>query len=121
MKVIFFKLYKNKMTFLLLIGITIICCLSIFKNERVIYLPFNIPGKQMAITIPPFGMFIESRYKKEGSLQGSVLSHERIHWAQFRRMGLFSFYYQYFLAYSKFGRGGDNWMEREAATKSHQK
>ena len=96
----------------------IIIILSIFKNERIIYLPFNIPGKQMAITIPPFGIFIESKYKKDGNRPGSVLSHERIHWKQFRRMGLFSFYYNYFLAYAKYGRGRSNWMEKQAEQES---
>ena len=85
------KFYKNKKLLFFFIVTIIIVILSIFKNERIIYLPFNIPGKQMAVTIPPFGIFIESKYKHEGNRPGSVLSHEKVHWRQFRRMGLLSF------------------------------
>jgi len=67
----------------------------------------------MAITIPPFGIFIESKFKKEKELLGSVLSHERNHWRQFQRMGLEAFYFNYFVAFAKYGRGSGNWMEKE--------
>ena len=91
---------------------TIFC--SFNHNERVIYLPFDIPGAQMAATVPPFGIFIESRYKNEGDGRGSILAHERVHWDQYKRMGLFKFYYEYFSEYLKHGRINDHWMELEA-------
>ena len=53
------------------------------KREQVVYLPFDLPGKQMAATIPPFGIFIEGKYKDEGDGKGSLLAHERIHWEQY--------------------------------------
>ena len=47
--------------------ILIISVLNIFKHPFIIYLPFKIPGKQMAITLPPFGIFIESELKRYDS------------------------------------------------------
>jgi len=84
------------------------------KKERVIYLPFDIPGKQMAATIPPFGIFIENKYKSESCGCGSILSHEKIHWDQYKRLGLIGFYYQYISQYLKHGRIHNHWMEVEA-------
>ena len=46
----------------------------IYKNivkEYVAYLPFDIPGKQLSATIPPFGIFIEERYKDDGGAERS--------------------------------------------------
>ena len=37
---------------------------NLIKKERVIYMSVDIPGKQMAATIPPFGIFIEGKYNK---------------------------------------------------------
>lgn len=87
--------------------------LNILKNPFVLYTPINIPGDQMAITIPPFGIIIEKKFKMEGNRKGSILSHERIHWEQYKRMGLVGFYYNYFKGYLKYGRKYSP-MEREA-------
>jgi hypothetical protein len=97
----------------LIIFIIIVVLLNLFKGERVFYTPINIPGKQMAITIPPFGMFIEREFKKEGSGRGTLLRHERVHWSQYKKMGLFGFYSKYFSEYVKYGRFYGS-MEREA-------
>ena len=118
MKGILLKCYHHKKWVVIFIITLFITLLTIFKKERVFYLPFNIPGRQMAITIPPFGIFIESEYKSQGGGPGSVLSHERIHWKQFRKMGLLPFYFNYFVAYVQHGRGGKNWMERGAERES---
>ena len=97
--------------------ILIVAVLFVFnldKEERVYYIPFDIPGKQMAATIPPFGIFIEEKYMSEGDGPGSILSHERVHWnKQYKEMGLIKFYYNYTSLYIKHGRI-DNWMEDEA-------
>ena len=90
-----------------------------FKKGRVMYLPFDIPGKQMAITIPPFGIFIEEKYKDEGDDKGSLLVHERIHWVQYQEMGFFNFYYEYISEYVKHGRF-NHWMEKDARDRSMQ-
>jgi len=113
MKTIDASFLKRKKTIFFILSITIIILLNIFDNERVYYLPFNIPGEQMAITIPPFGMFVEPKYKNEKNKPCSVLNHERVHWKQYKRMGLFSFYFNYFKIYLKSGRI-HNWMEDEA-------
>lgn len=89
--------------------------LNIFKKPFVLYLPFDIPGAQMAATIPPFGIFIEARYEDEDRRAPcSVLTHENVHWEQYRRMGLLSFYFHYLKGYLEHGRKGGHWMEREA-------
>ena len=72
----------------------------LFKKDKVYYIPFNIPGSQMAATIPPFGIFIESKYKTDKS----ILRHEMVHWSQYQRMGFFGFYSTYISEYKKYGR-----------------
>jgi hypothetical protein len=95
--------------FVLLILIT----LTILNEIRIFYIPINIPGRQMAITIPPLGIFIEDQFKNEPNIPCSILNHEKVHWEQFRKMGLVSFYFNYFKSYFKSGRI-INWMEEEA-------
>lgn len=99
---------------LIIISIIILIVLLFGKKERVFYLPFDIPGSQMAATIPPFGIFIEKKYKYEGSGCGTILAHEKIHWQQYRRMGFFKYYSEYLKEYIKNGRIHKNWMEVEA-------
>ena len=70
------------------------------KKDKIYYIPFDIPGSQMAATIPPFGIFIESKYKTDKS----ILRHEMVHWSQYNRMGFFKFYYTYISEYKKYGR-----------------
>ena len=92
----------------------IILILPFIKYPFVFYLPFNIPDKQMAITIPPFGIFIESKYQNENSNDPcSILKHEMVHWEQYKKMGLISFHYNYMSCYLNSGRI-NNWMEDEA-------
>jgi hypothetical protein len=93
--------------------ILLVLILNIKKTERVFYLPFEIPGTQMAATIPPLGIFIEDEFENEGNGPGSILRHEIIHWQQYKRMGLIKFYYNYLTLYIKYGRV-NNWMESEA-------
>jgi len=82
----------------------------IIKKDKIYYIPFNIPGKQMASTIPPFGIFIESKYKTDKS----ILRHEMVHWSQYQRMGFFGFYTTYIKEYIKYGNRFDGPMEVEA-------
>ncbi len=85
--------------------------MSIFsiKEDKIYYIPFDIPGSQMAATIPPFGTFIESKYKKDKS----ILKHELAHWVQYERMGFVGFYTTYLKEYAKYGRKYGP-MEKEA-------
>lgn len=92
----------------------IILVLNLTKYPFVYYLPFNIPGKQMASTIPPFGIFIESKYENENSNNPcSIMKHEIIHWEQYKKIGLISFHYNYLKCYLNSGRI-NNWMEEKA-------
>jgi len=91
----------------------IIFILNLLKQEMVFYIPFNIPGSQMAATIPPFGIFIENKYQNETKGKGSILSHEKIHWMQYRKYGLLGFYTKYIYGYLKYGRKYSP-MEEEA-------
>lgn len=98
----------------ILLSILTLFTLNYVKYPFVFYLYLNIPGAQMAITIPPFGIFIESQYRHEDPNDPcSILIHEQIHWKQYKRMGLFSFYFNYIKCYVHSGRI-NNWMEREA-------
>ncbi len=68
----------------------------------------------MAGTIPPLGIFIENGLKNEKRDDPcSVYTHEMVHWEQFRRLGLWEYYYQYLKGYFKKDRF-NNWMEQEA-------
>jgi hypothetical protein len=102
---------KYKVVFVFLI--LVVFFLNLLKKPSVYYTPINIPGEQMAITIPPFGILIEKKFEFEGSRKGSILSHEKIHWVQYKKLGLFGFYYNYLSGYVKYGRKYSP-MEREA-------
>jgi hypothetical protein len=80
------------------------------KKDKIYYIPFDIPGSQMAATIPPFGTFIESKYKTDKS----ILRHEMVHWSQYQRMGFFGFYTTYIKECIKYGNRFDGPMEVEA-------
>ena len=109
----------NKKYVFTILFLTIIVILNLFKTPHVYYLAFKIPGKQMAITFPPFGIFIESEYQNENTNNNcSILNHEMVHWEQYKRMGLFSFHYNYLKLYFKYGRI-NNWMEEEARKICH--
>lgn len=86
----------KKLTLIILIPILILST----KKNKIYYIPFDIPGSQMAATIPPLGTFIENNY--EGNI--SILKHEKIHWIQYEKMGFFGFYSTYLSEYIKFGR-----------------
>ena len=109
-----FQLFNKKRYLIVFLFIVLIFVLNLSKHPFVYYLPFNIPGKQMAITIPPFGIFIESKYENENSNNPcSIMKHEVIHWEQYKKMGLISFYYNYLKCYLNSGRI-NNLMEEEA-------
>ena len=63
----YFQFLKKKRYAIPTVFIAFILILNLIKHPFVYYLPFDIPGKQMASTIPPFGIFIESKYQNENS------------------------------------------------------
>jgi hypothetical protein len=62
------------------------------KNPKIYYVKYLLPPFR-AMTIPPFGIFIKSKYK--GNTQ--ILKHDLIHWKQYKRMGLIMYYLRYFI------------------------
>jgi hypothetical protein len=62
------------------------------KAPKIYYVNYLLPPFR-AMTIPPFGIFIKKEYKND--LQ--ILEHDLIHWRQYKRMGLFLYYFRYFI------------------------
>ncbi len=89
---------------LILAFLIIIILLNLYDEERVLYTPIQIPGSLMAMTIPPFGIIIEEQYENQPDKPGSLIRHEKAHWAQYKKMGLLKFYYNYFIEFIKYGR-----------------
>lgn len=62
------------------------------KEPKIYYVKYLLPPFR-AMTIPPFGIFINIKYK--GNEQ--ILKHDLIHWKQYKRMGLIMYYLRYFI------------------------
>lgn len=62
-----------------------------FKLPKIYYVRWVIPPFR-AMTIPPFGIFIKKEFKDNDQ----ILNHDLIHWQQYKRMGLFMYYFRYF-------------------------
>jgi len=45
------------------------------------------------MTIPPFGIIIKKEFKGDNQ----ILKHDLIHWKQYKRMGLFMYYFRYLM------------------------
>lgn len=89
--------------FIIVLATLLYSLFQIKKSAPVKYVR-NIPGSLMAMTIPPFGIFIEEKYIDEGDGKGSILAHERIHWLQYQERGLAGFYFAYISGWLKHGR-----------------
>lgn len=74
--------------------------------------PFWLPEGYVAITIPPFGV-----YMKKG-VASQVLDHELVHWEQYLRYGLVGYYWRYLKHFLKGGHYEDHPMEIEAFERS---
>jgi len=103
---------KHKMV-ILIVTTLVIFSLST-KNEKIYYVPFNLPGDLKGMTIPPFGIFIEDQYRNEPDKPGSLVRHELVHWDQYKRMGLVGFYYNYAKGYLCHNSRFNHPMEDEA-------
>jgi hypothetical protein len=62
------------------------------KQPKIYYVSWVIPPFR-AMTVPPFGIFVKKKFK--GDKQ--ILNHDLIHWKQYKRMGLFMYYFRYFM------------------------
>jgi len=74
-------------------------------NPKIFYVNWLIPPFR-GMTIPPFGIFIHKKYKDNNQ----ILKHDLIHWNQYKRMGLFLFYFRYFMQLIIIGY---DWMPME--------
>lgn len=61
------------------------------------------------ITLPPFGIYILA----ERLADADLIRHERVHWAQYQRMGAIKFYLTYLWQMLRYGYWNSP-MEREA-------
>lgn len=61
------------------------------------------------ITLPPFGIYILA----ERLTDSDLIRHERVHWAQYQRMGAIKFYLTYLWQMLRYGYWNSP-MEREA-------
>lgn len=52
----------------------------------------NLPGDRKAVTMPPFGIYIEPDAKNVDEIK----KHEQCHWKQYQDKGLIKFYADYF-------------------------
>jgi len=80
--------------YLFIIGIVI---LIIYLNNRSLkrdpkFIKVPLPGDRKAVTMPPFGVYIEPDVAKDPS----VIKHEMCHWDQYQDKGLIDFYREYF-------------------------
>ena len=64
------------------------------------------------VTLPPFGIFII----EERLTDDALIQHEKVHWAQYQRMGFFRFYLTYLWQVLRYGYR-DAPMEVEARQK----
>jgi hypothetical protein len=67
-------------------------------NPKVFYVDF-IPGNHTACVVPPFGILI----KKDEKGNKALLAHEKVHWQQYQREGLFPFVINYWKQHFKVG------------------
>ncbi len=79
---------------------------SIKSGPKFITMP--LPGDRKAVTMPPFGIYIE----KDVENDEQVIKHEECHWKQYQDKGLFDFYKEYFRHKSNHDYN-DNPMEQE--------
>ncbi len=75
-------------------------------DPKIMMLP--LPGDRMAVTMPPFGIYVEPEYKNTDA----IIKHEKCHWQQYQDKGLFNFYRDYFRMKANYDYK-DNPMEQE--------
>ena len=85
--------------------IIIIVCVVLMVIVIIIVF-INLKNKA-AITAPPFFTYIKDEYKENNE----VINHEKCHWEQYRRLGFWKFYSQYFK--EQFGGYDNSNLEQE--------
>lgn len=77
----------------------LMCILASGSDEPPVYYKKKLLGNYNARTLPPFGIYIQEAHKGNAAL----LEHEKIHWQQYRRMGLIGFYLTYLYENAVYG------------------
>lgn len=85
----------------------------IYRNKRSMksdpkFITMPLPGDRKAVTMPPFGIYVEKDVKDNPQ----VIKHEKCHWDQYQRKGLVDFYKEYIKLKSNHDYN-DNPMEQE--------
>ncbi len=57
------------------------------------------PAWVKGVTIPPFGIYIKKDYLNDARL----IAHEKIHWRQYKEMGLIKFWWKYWVGLLQYG------------------
>lgn len=83
------------------------------KKEAPIYYVDRLTNNYNARTIPPFGIFVA----KDQANNKNLIDHERVHWEQYRRMGLFRFYLEYARQFNTYGYDLCLWKYKPVITK----
>jgi len=83
------------------------------KNKPKIIVRKKLAGNTNfnAMTIPPFGIFIDEKQKDNKAL----LDHEMVHWKQYQELGLLKYYGKY-MSETSDGGYDNSAMEKEART-----
>lgn len=68
----------------------------------------DLPGDRKAVTMPPFGIYIEP----DAQNSAEIVKHEKCHWKQYQQKGLLKFYSDYFKL-KKLYEYSENPMETE--------
>lgn len=79
---------------------------SIKSDAKFITMP--LPGDRKAVTMPPFGVYIEKNVENNEQ----VIKHEKCHWKQYQKKGLIDYYKDYFHLKANHDYN-DNPMEQE--------
>ena len=96
------------------LGITAYSILQRRNNNPPVFYVKNLPNGLNGAMIPPVGIFI----KKDQKENDELLAHEKIHWQQFRREGLFPFAFNYWNANRKYGYDGNPYEIEARANES---
>jgi hypothetical protein len=62
----------------------------------------SIPGPYTAITLPPFGIFLQESLIGTPNFD-AIVAHEHVHWEQAKQHGIFSYYALYLVHLIRYG------------------
>lgn len=106
---------KYVLLFFVIAAIVYVCLLNEYGLKHIPEprLVKKLPPPRRAMTIPPFGILM-----KDDEAQETIKKHEKCHWEQYQKLGLFPFYASYFSGYLKYGYRNSP-MEEECYSKQY--